>query len=233
MAVREATGGVRTVYRWEMIKLAALRRGWVVLAGCLVGPFAFLVLLKMQQQLPQDTLFGRWVRESGYATPLLVLGFAAQWAFPFLTSVVAGDMFSAEDHHGTWKTILTRSRGRGELFAGKVLAAATYAVAAVAVLGLASLTAGVLLIGTQPLVGLSGQLIAPGHAALLVLAAWATTIPPVLGFTAIGLLASAASRHTAVGVLVPVAASNAVPTSVSAELAAVAGEYGDLPAGSR
>jgi ABC-2 type transport system permease protein len=156
--------------------------------------------------VPQDTLFGRWVRESGFATPLLVLGFAAQWAFPFLTSVVAGDMFSAEDHHGTWKTILTRSRSRGEVFTGKVLAAATFTVAVVAALGLASLAAGVLLVGRQPLVGLSGTLLPPGHATLLVLASWATAIPPALGFTAVGLLLSAASRHTAVGVVGPVAA---------------------------
>ena len=42
---------------------------------------------------------------------------------------MAGDIFSSEDHFGTWKTVLTRSRGRGELFAGKVLAALTFALA--------------------------------------------------------------------------------------------------------
>ena len=37
--------------------------------------------------------------------------------------MVAGDIFSSEDHFGTWKTILTRSCSRGQLFAGKFLAA--------------------------------------------------------------------------------------------------------------
>ena len=66
---------------------------------------------------------------SGFAIPMAVLGFAAQWIAPGLSAVVAGDIFSSEDHFGTWKTILTRSRGRGELFAGKFLAALTFALA--------------------------------------------------------------------------------------------------------
>ena len=48
------------------------------------------------------------------------------WAFPLITALVAGDIVAAESHNGTLKTILTRSRDRGEIYAGKVLASFTY-----------------------------------------------------------------------------------------------------------
>ena len=37
------------------------------------------------------------------------------------SALVAGDIVASETHNGTLKTILTRSRGRGEVFAGKTL----------------------------------------------------------------------------------------------------------------
>ena len=65
---------------------------------------------------------------SGLAVPLVILLFGAVWMFPLITALVAGDIFASEDHNGTLKTILTRSLERGQIFAGKALAAATYAV---------------------------------------------------------------------------------------------------------
>ena len=41
------------------------------------------------------------------------------WAFPLITALVAGDIVAAESHNGTLKTILTRSRNRGEIYAGE------------------------------------------------------------------------------------------------------------------
>ena len=54
---------------------------------------------------------------------LLVLGFATQWLLPLLTAIVAGDIFASEDQHGTWKTVLTRSASRSQLFWAKMLVA--------------------------------------------------------------------------------------------------------------
>ena len=45
---------------------------------------------------------------------------------------MAGDVFASEDHFGTWKTVLTRSRGRAQVFTGKVPAAVTSTVVVVA-----------------------------------------------------------------------------------------------------
>lgn len=193
-------GGSRSAIRAEVAKLLLQRKTQAILLACILTPFLFVSVLDMQSSVPEDTLFGRWVHTSGLATPLVVLGFVTQWALPVLTSVVAGDIFSSEDRYGTWKTILTRSRSRTEIFVGKMLTALLYSVVAVILLAVSSLVAGLLLVGRQPLVGLSGQLVPVGHGSWLVLASWASVLPPALGFTALGLLLSVASRSAPVGI---------------------------------
>ena len=91
--------------------------------ACLLGPLAFTVFINTQSSVPADSLFGRWVHSSGFAVPLVVLGFAGDRRVPALASVVAGDIFASEDGHATWKTVLTRSCSRGDVFWGKCLAA--------------------------------------------------------------------------------------------------------------
>jgi ABC-2 type transport system permease protein len=195
--------GAWVVYQWELEKLTAQLRVRVAAAACFLAPFAFVAVLHAQDAVPADTLLGRWVHLTGFAVPLVILTFSAQWGLPLLTSLVAGDMFAAEDHYGTWKMVLTRSRGRGAVFAGKALAAATYTVVMVLLLGLASLAAGVLFVDHDPLVGLNGQLIPAGRASLLVLASWGAALPPALGFTALGLLFSIATRNGPAGIVGP------------------------------
>ena len=53
----------------------------------------------------------------------MLLLFGSIWLFPLITALVAGDIIASEDHNGTLKTILTRSLDRGQIFAGKTLAA--------------------------------------------------------------------------------------------------------------
>jgi ABC-2 type transport system permease protein len=213
-AYEEAAGerrrnGTAVVWRLELAKLAGLLRVRVIAAFCLVMPFLAVWGVNLQSATPGDTAFGQWVHVSGFAIPMVVLGFGGQWLLPVLTAVVAGDIFSAEDHFGTWKTVLTRSRGRGELFAGKFLAAVTFAVAAMLLLTVTDLLAGVLA-GPHPVVGLGGQLIDPGHAAQLVVLSWLSEIPPVLGFTALAVLASVVSRNSVVGIGAPVLTAGAL-----------------------
>jgi ABC-2 type transport system permease protein len=191
--------GVLVVWRLELAKLSGQLRVRAVAVGCVAVPFLAVAGLNLQNSTPGDTPFGQWVHTSGFAVPMVILGFGGQWLLPVLTAVVAGDIFSAEDHFGTWKTILTRSRSRGELFAGKFLAAVTFAAAAIAALTVTDLAAG-LLAGTQPVVGLSGQLVPAGHAAGLVVASWASELPPVLGFTSLAVMASVVSRNSVVGI---------------------------------
>jgi len=201
---RRAGGGVWSVYRAERRKLLAQLSTRALALVCLLGPFAFGAILSQQGGVPADTLLGVWVHTSGYAVPLVVLGFAGYLGFPVLAGALAGDLFSSEDRYGTWKTVLTRSRSRGDVFAGKVLAAATFSLALVALAALSSIAAGLLLTGDQPLVGLSGTVIPSGECLLLVLASWLLSMLPVLAFTSLAVLFSVATRNGIMGVLGPV-----------------------------
>ena len=198
--------GVLAVAGVECSKLMAQLKTRVVLAACVIGPFALAVAVRVQDSLPEDTLFGRSVKESGFAVPLVVLGFAALWVFPALTSVVGGDLFSGEDRYGTWTTLLTRSRSRGEVFAGKVLTALAFSSLAVALLAAGSVAAGVLVVGRQPLINLSGLLLPSGEALTRVGLAWASVLPAVFSFTALAVLLSVATRSSAAGIGLPVVA---------------------------
>lgn len=196
--------GVLSVVRVEGGKLIGQMKTRIVLAACVVGPFVFAGAIRVQSSLPTDTLFGRAVKESGFAISLVILGFAALWAFPVLTSVVGGDVFSAEDRYGTWKMVLTRSRSRADVFAGKVIVALVFSCIAVLTLAISSVAAGLLVIGTSPLINLSGMLVQPADAWQHVALAWISVIPPALGFTALAVLLSVTSRSSVFGVGIPV-----------------------------
>lgn len=196
-------GDVWNVYRAESRKLSAQLATRLLALVCLVGPFAFAVVLNAQSGTPADTLMGAWVHASGFAISLVVLGFCGAWGFPLMAGVLVGDMFSAEDRYGTWKTVLTRSVTRRELFAGKVLAAGAFSVALLALVTISSLAAGLVVVGAQSLVGLDGVLMSPGHCLALVLISWAVSVLPMLAFTSLAVLFSVASRNGIVGVLGP------------------------------
>jgi ABC-2 type transport system permease protein len=195
---------VTAAVRFELRKLRAQLRAKVVLLAVLLGPIPIVLIVHGQSRPPKDSLFGRFAIQNGYALSLLVLGFAAQWVLPLLTAIVAGDIFAGEDQHGTWKTVLTRSTSRSRLFWAKALVACGFAVLVVVVLAISTIAASLLVVGHQPLIGLSGQTIASGSALRLVAASWATTLPPVLGFTCLAVLLSVWSRNPAIGIAAPV-----------------------------
>src|SRR5262249_31079372 len=191
----------------ECAKLSRQIKVQAALAACAAGPFAFAAAVRVQSSMPEDTLFGRAVKESGFALPLVVLGFAALWVFPVLTSVVGGDLFSAEARFGTWKTVLTRSRSRSEVFAGKVAAALGFSVLAMVVLAASSVAAGVFVIGSGPLIDLSGRLLSPSRALTRVTLAWISVLPPMVGLTSLAVALSGARRNGAAGIGLPVVAA--------------------------
>ena len=199
-----SVGGVLAVARVEGTKIAAQAKTRILVAACVIGPFAFAAAMQLQSSVPSDTLFGRSVNESGYAASLVVLGFAGLWAFPVLTSVVGGDLFSAEDRYGTWTTVLTRSRSRAELFSGKVLTALGFSVLTVVALAASSIAAGVLIVGAQPLIDLTGALHQGTAAAARVGLAWTSVLPPALAFTGFAVLLSVATKSSAAGIGLPV-----------------------------
>ncbi len=193
----------RRVIRWEMSKLAAQARARWTLLVCVLAPVLVVIVINGQQRPPKDSLFGRHIHESGFAVTLLVLGFAAQWILPLLTALVAGDIFASEDQHGTWKTVLTRSTSRSHLFWAKTVTALIFAVGVLLILAASTIISSILIVGHQPLTGLSGQDIA-GPAARLVMASWALSLAPLIGFTCLAILLSVRSRNPAVGIAAPV-----------------------------
>ena len=186
--------------RAELFRLRHQVRVQVAFALCLLGPPLLALVLSAQTGLPKDTLFGRHVKDSGFALPLLVLGFAGPWAFPLLASIVAGDVFATEDGHGTWQSLLTRSRTRSEVFTAKVAVALLAVVGLLVVSAASSLVSGLALAGAHPLSGLSGTPLAPGRATAVVLASWASELPPLLGFGALAVLLSIRTRSSLAGV---------------------------------
>jgi ABC-2 type transport system permease protein len=206
-------GTIRAVVAVEWNKLWMQAKTDAVLAICVAAPFVFVIALQLQSTVPSDTLFGREVKESGFATPLVVLGFAGLWVLPVLTSIFGGDLFAAEDRYGAWSTILTRSCSRRDIFAGKLLAACAISVVMIAVLAGSSVLAGVLIVGRQPLIDLSGVLLHPGSAMSRIAFAWASVVAPSLAFVAMAVLLSVATRSSTAGVGLPVVIALAMQLS--------------------
>ncbi|HTC73671.1 MAG TPA: ABC transporter permease subunit, partial [Solirubrobacteraceae bacterium] len=196
-------GGVWSVYRAERRKLGTQLPTRLLALICVLGPFAFAGVLKIQTGSPADTLFGVWVHQSGFALSLVVLSFCGAWGFPVLAGILAGDIFASEDRYGTWKMVLTRSSTRRSLFAGKLLAAMTFSAGLLVLLAISSLAAGLLLVGDGALVDLGGRTLSTGHSLLLVLAAWLLNLLPMLAFTSLAVLLSIVSRNGIVGVVGP------------------------------
>ncbi|MFI2200271.1 ABC transporter permease [Streptomyces sp. NPDC020192] len=190
-------------YRFELVKLVSQWRIRLLVLACWIAPALFVAGVSQQSTLPADTLFGRWMLATGWAGPLVILGFSGTWALPLLTSVVAGDVFASEDRLGTWRHLLVAVRSPRRIFAAKALASLTVILLLVAGLAASSTVGGLLAVGNHPLVGLDGHLLSPGDAAGKVLLAWVCVLAPTLALAGIGLLGSVALGRSPMGLLLP------------------------------
>ncbi|MFD8282879.1 ABC transporter permease [Streptomyces solisilvae] len=209
-----ATGGRRApiarACRFEFVKLVSQWRIRLLVLACWIAPALFVAGVSRQSTLPVDTLFGRWMLASGWAGPLVLLGFAGTWALPLLTSVVAGDVFASEDRLGTWRHLLVAVRSPRRIFVAKVAASLTVLLLLVAGLAVSGTVGGLLVVGNQPLVGLDGHLLAPSDAAVSVLLSWVCVLAPTLALAALGFLGSVTLGRSPMGLLVPVLVSLAM-----------------------
>jgi ABC-2 type transport system permease protein len=195
--------GVARGYRFELVKLLSLWRVRLLVAAAWLGPAAVVVVAAKQGILPSDTPFGRWLHATGWAAPLVGLGFSGMYALPLLTSLVAGDVFAAEDRLGTWRHLLVAIRSPRRIFVTKSLASVTVILLPYAGLVCSSATAGVVVVGNRPLIGMDGHVLSPGDAAVKVLLAWVCALAPTLALVAIGLLGSVALGRSPMGLLLP------------------------------
>ncbi len=195
-------GGVLTVYRWELAKLVAQKRTYLGIGAAILVPIAFVVALVLQKGAgPTDVPLGRTLRDTGLAAPFVVLFFLSIWGLPLITALVAGDIVASESNNGTLKTILTRSRERGQVFAGKVLASLTYTVTAVFAMGAVAVVAGTIAWGLHPLTSLSGTSVPVSHGFVLLLETLLIYTFALTGVAAFGLMLSTVTRNSAASVV--------------------------------
>jgi ABC-2 type transport system permease protein len=202
-SARARRPGVVTVYRWELRKLIAQKRTFIGLGSALAVPLIFVIAMVADNDGggPDDLPFWGLVTETGFAVPLVCLGFGAFWLLPLLTALVAGDIVATEDHNGTLKTILTRSVERWQVFAGKALAALTYTAALLFTYVGVALLAGGLIWGFDPLTSLSGTQITAGRALLLTGLGTLAYLLPMAAIASIGVMLSTLTRNSAAAVV--------------------------------
>ena len=193
--------GIGTVYRWELRKLRSQKRTYLGLGAAALVPLIFVIALLSSSGGPDEVPFGRYVRETGLATPLVGLLFSSVWLFPLITSLVAGDIVASEDNHGTLKTILTRSTERWQIFVAKLLAALSYVFVALLVFVGVGLVLGGLFWGFNPLTSLSGTRIEAGRGMLLIGASALAYFIPMMAIAAIAFLLSTVTHNSAAAVV--------------------------------
>ena len=194
--------GVATVYRWELFKLRYQKRTYLGLGAAVVVPILFVLALHFRGVHGHgDFAFASYLNRSGLAVPLVMMLFGAVWMFPLITALVAGDIFASEDHNGTLKTVFTRSLERSEIFFGKALAAATYAVTAILLAGTVGVVAGCIQSGFNSLQSLSGTIVSAPKATELVYVSLLVYLIPIAAIVCIGLLLSTITRNSAAAVV--------------------------------
>jgi ABC-2 type transport system permease protein len=191
------------IWRWELRKLAAQKRTYLGFAIAIAVPVFFVIAEHFNQHHGHggDSIFFSEITQSGLVTPVLSLILASTFFLPLSTALVCGDIVANEDGNGTLKTILTRSVDRGQVFAAKALAAFAYAAAAVFLAAFVATVAGVASWGFDNIVSLSGTVVPPGEALLLILAANACYLIPIAAIVSIGVLLSTVTRNSAAAVV--------------------------------
>jgi ABC-2 type transport system permease protein len=192
-----------TVYRWELRKLISHKRTYLGLALVIALPIFFVIFQNVHQRGDHgnDNIFAAQITQSGLATPVLMLLFLSAFMLPLAASLVAGDIVANEDGNGTLKTILTRSVDRGQVFAAKAAAAMTYAAFAVFLSAIVASVAGIASWGFHPVRSFSGTVVSSSEALLLVFAANAIYLIPLMAVVSFGVLLSTSTRNSAAAVV--------------------------------
>jgi ABC-2 type transport system permease protein len=195
--------GTLTIWRWELRKLLAQKRTYLGFVIAIITPVFFVVAEHFHGHPGHggNSIFFEEITQSGLVTPVLTLILASNFFLPLASALVSGDIVANEDSNGTLKTILTRSVDRGQVFAAKALAAFTYAAAAVFLAATVATIAGVASWGYHDIRSLSGTIVPPGEALLLIVAANACYLIPIAAIVSIGVLLSTVTRNSAAAVV--------------------------------
>lgn len=190
-------------YEWEVRKLARQKRTWAGLVAAVLYALAFVVALSVKKHagIPPDIPLAKQLTRSGVVLPLALLAFATFFGAPVISSLVAGDIVSSEDSNNTLKMILTRSTGRGTIYAAKALAAATYGIALMLVLFLTSAIGSIVSWGLHGVTLLSGVQVSGAHALWLAALAYATYLLPLAVLVSVAFFLSTVTRNSAAAIV--------------------------------
>ena len=190
-------------YGWETRKLVRQKRTWAGLAAALIYALAFVVALSVKKHagIPPDIPLARQVTRTGVVLPLALLSFATFFGAPVISALVAGDIVSSEDANNTLKMILTRSTGRGTIYAAKALAAATYGVALIGLLFVASAGAAITSWGLHGVTLLNGRHATGAHALGLDALAYVTYLMPLAVLVSVAFFLSTVTRNSAAAIV--------------------------------
>ena len=194
---------VLRTYAWELRKLARQKRTWAGLGAAILYALAFVIALSLKKHagIPPDIPLGRQLTRSGVVLPLVLLAFATFFGAPVISSLVAGDIVASEDANNTLKMILTRSTGRGTVYAAKALAAATYGIALIAAMFVTSIVGSVASWGLHGVTLLDGRSAGAGHALALDGLAYAAYLLPLAVLVAVAFFLSTATRNSAAAIV--------------------------------
>ena len=192
-----------SAYLWEIRKLVRQKRTWAGLLAAMLYALAFVITLSVKKNagIPPDIPLAKQVTHSGVVLPLALLAFATFFGAPVISSLVAGDIVASEDSNNTLKMILTRSTGRGAIYLSKVLAAATYGIALMAVLFATSITGSILSWGLHGVTLLDGRSASGPHALALAALAYASYLLPLAVLIAVAFFLSTVTRNSAAAIV--------------------------------
>src|SRR4051794_41809815 len=96
MLPRAGTPPVWRGYRFELTKLLAQWPIRLALLACWLGPALLVAVISRQSSLPADTVFGRWMGQTGWGGSLGGPWFSLRWGVPLLASPGARGGFPRE-----------------------------------------------------------------------------------------------------------------------------------------
>lgn len=144
----------------ELARQSRRARGWVVLVLlAAVAVLLTVVIATTRPAVPERV--GDWgsvvTDTSGFTLPLIALSAMQLFLLPLAVAVFAGDAVAGEAAWGSLRYLLVRPISRSRVLAAKVAVASAFSSAAVVTASAASLLAGLLAFGWQPLTVLDLQ----------------------------------------------------------------------------
>ena len=136
-------------YRFELVKLFSQWRVRLLMLACWLAPALFVAAVAGRARCRPTRSSAAGCTPPAGPGRWSMLGFAGSWALPLLTSLVAGDVFAAEDRLGTWRHLLVAVRSPRRIFVAKALASLTVILLLVAGLAASGMAGGLVASATS------------------------------------------------------------------------------------